>query len=215
MEVVLDNVENFSQFWVYLIQEILVVLITTSLLALFAYIFRKRIKRFLNKKDLLPVNKVPHLKMEFEDASYKEGFRKKLYNLRIENSGEVSLSDIEIFLYNIVTEDDISLIRIEPVKYTINYKDARNNSGEKIIIEFIIDDNKDYEGFYLQFSSEGGILFCTTVYLRKFYSEKFDSFYFEITPQGTSRIKRSLPQRKIVKSSTFIAKKYGINVTVG
>ena len=93
MEVVLDKVENFSQFWVYLVQEILVVLITTSLLALFAYIFRKRIKRFLNKKDLFPADKVPNLRLEFEDTSYRTDYQKKMYTLQIENIGAGSVSD--------------------------------------------------------------------------------------------------------------------------
>lgn len=215
MEVVLDNVENFSQFWVYLVQEILVVLITTSLLALFAYIFRKRIKRFLNKKDLLPADKVPNLRLEFEDTSYRTDYQKKMYTLQIENIGAGSVSDIELFLYDKVERENTSLMRIEPVKYMINYKEAKNNSGERIIVDFVVEDKIEYDGFFLQFSDESGILFCTKVYLQNIYSEELNRSYLDIIPQGIVRIKRSLPRRNIGKSSTYLANKYGIDVSWG
>lgn len=215
MEVVLDNVENFAQFWVYLVQEILVVLITTSLLALFAYIFRKRIKRFLNKKDLLPADKVPNLRLEFEDISYRTDYQKKMYTLQIENIGAGSVSDIELFLYENGRKASSDLMRIEPVKYTVGYKDAKNNSGERIVIDFVVNDKTEYDGFFLQFSHESGVLFCTKVYLQNVYSEELNRFYIDIIPQGIVRIKRSLPRRNIEKSSTYLADKYGVDVSLG
>lgn len=196
----------------YFFEVLLVILgnlLTTVILSLVAYIFRKKIKFLFSSNKLLSQSQVPHILVNEISNTYHDK-NKFGISLMIENQGNTNIEDVRLFVYKHIDSQSQN-VEIKHLKYIHTYICANPGCGEKLSLSFYPKRDKQFElptsddGFLLEFTDSLGTIFYQLLYIRI-----DENGCPSPIPQVISRAKKRLPQRKINKSDDYLSKKYGM-----
>lgn len=198
-----------------IIIDVVSTLVSTGIIAIAAYIFRRKIIRAFSGKDLLDAKNIPNINVELVYIRQDDSN----ITLTVENLGETAISKIRLFKYYYVNNNEKMCIEI--LKADRSYNSANPGEGEKIFLDIpnIIDQYPNgysvTSGMFLEMTDEKGIIFCLRIYLLENHSKYSPETYLSACPQQIKRLKKPLPRKKIIKDPIHLKNKYGIEITFG
>lgn len=187
----------------------LAALAVATILAVFGYVFRNKIKRIFIGNDLAPSNVIPRVSIE-STGPFWDTNKIKYCSILVENKGKVSLSKIRLY----VCFKSKSSLSIIPLDVKVRYKWINDGNGERvqynIPLSMLDKEGKTDRRLFVQMMDSQGVKYRRTAYL---------SDECNVLPQSIMRVRRMLPKRSIqAVSSNQVEKlinKYTLDIANG
>ncbi|HJH74777.1 MAG: hypothetical protein KH015_06555 [Gordonibacter pamelaeae] len=198
-----------EEFLSNVLANMLAALAVATLLTVFGYVFRNKIKRIFISNDLAPSNVIPRVSIESTGPFWDTNMI-KYCSILVESKGKVSLSKIRLYVCFISK----SSLSITPLDVKAKYKWINDGNGERvqynIPLSMLDKEGKTDRRLFVQMLDNKGVKYRRTAYL---------SDECNVSPQSIMRVRRMLPKRSIqAVSSNQVEKlinKYTLDIAKG